>query len=95
MDCTNKYALMWAHINAFFPKEIEKERKSRALTAHKVEPLQHPVSRNRELGQGAFGLVAQVMIDRSHHSLSEVSNGILYARILANGISRILIVSVP
>lgn len=94
-DCTNKYALMWAHINAFFPKEIEKDRKCRVLAADKVVPLQHPVSGKHELGQGAFGLVTQVMIDRSLHSLSGVSHGILCARILANDASRIPIVLLP
>lgn len=94
-DCTNKYALLWAHIHAFFPKTIKKGRKWHSLTTDKVVPLQHPVSQKPELGQGAFGVVTQVIIDRSHHSLSGVSNGTVHARRVVNNNFRIPIVFLP
>jgi len=89
-DCTFKYARLWNQMNAFFPKDIKKGQKRRSLPTDRVVPVQYPDSQQRELGQGAFGVVTEVIIDRSHHSLSGVSNEPIYACMVVNNTYRTL-----
>ncbi|KEF55189.1 serine/threonine protein kinase, partial [Exophiala aquamarina CBS 119918] len=67
-ECTAKYAQLRNNIHTFFPRNIKKGQKRHMLTTQEVVPLQHPPCEERELGQGAYGVVTQVIIDRSHYS---------------------------